>query len=59
MAIQQQYGEGADPTMVWRDVKAVIERMNALENMIVHVKSPNPTTGKIEIHGDHSVLTLS
>ena len=59
MAAQQQESvQGGDPSQVWRDVAALIARVNALENMSVKFQSANPTAGKLEINGDSSVLTL-
>lgn len=55
---QQQHGEGADPTQVWRDVAVLFKRIQALENMELNIKAGNVNiTGKLEIGEGRSVLT--
>lgn len=57
MPIQQQSGEGGDPTLVWRDVAEIIKHLNALENMELRINSGVVNvTGKLEVGAGRCVL---
>jgi hypothetical protein len=44
---------------LWNKVAALYARVSALENMTLVITSPYPTQGTLEVHENHSVLTVS
>lgn len=60
MPIQQKHGKGGNPLLVHEDVAALIERVNALENMILIVTLPSGVgviRGKLDVGTNGCVLS--